>query len=87
MTSKTPKTDALVFKLQSESVPGSLTARGIEIADSLFSHARELEAENVAMSQAITSAIECIVGLDLHLENNHGLFILLALDKLQPFAK
>lgn len=49
--------------------------------------ARQLEEENVAMKNAITTAAELIDGLDLHLMGNYGMFVLAAMEKLQPFLK
>lgn len=43
--------------------------------------------EGVGMRSAITSAVDCLAGLDGHLPGNHGMFLLYALEKLQPFIK
>ena len=79
MKSKTPRTDSAEFGAQEENGPCSRVVHS--------SIARQLEEENISMRQAISVAVECIEGLDLHLQGNHGLFILMALDKLQPFLK
>lgn len=49
--------------------------------------ARTLERENAAMREAIKEAHERLVGLEDHLPRNHGMFLLDALSKLQPFLK
>ncbi len=83
MKSKTPRADAFQIKM------------GIELDDIIWEDAlqqsldfaRQLEEENLAMRQAISTAVDCIEGLDLHLSGNYGMFVLAALDKLQPFSK
>jgi hypothetical protein len=50
---KTPRTDTLSAKLWNDSEPGSLTTRGLVVADELSNHARQLELENTAMKEAI----------------------------------
>lgn len=42
-------------------------------------------ADNTAMREAIRQANERLLGLEDHLTKNHGLFLLDALAKLQPF--
>lgn len=79
MKSKTPRTDGITFVAQHGMMPPYDTVPA--------AFARELEEENIAMRQAISASVECIEGLDLHLQGSHGLFILMALDKLQPFLK
>jgi len=82
MNSKTPRTDEKWY-----SYPMSADCHGENYNVVRLKYARQLEEENIAMRQAISTATECIAGLDLHLPNNYGLFILMALDKLQPYAK
>jgi len=48
---------------------------------------QRVKAENEAMRDAINTACDMCDGLDLHLPGNHGLFLLKALDKLQPYLK
>lgn len=49
-------------------------------------HLRQVLDENKAMKRAIQSAYEYLEGLDLHLPKNYGLFLIVALEKLQPFT-
>jgi hypothetical protein len=49
-------------------------------------HLRQVRDENKAMKRAIQTAYESLQGLDLHLPKNYGLFLLLALEKLQPLT-
>lgn len=63
-------------------------------ATNIFEESRKLErefnaakAENEAMKKAVQTAADSLDGLDKHLHGNLGMFLLLALEKLQPFLK
>jgi hypothetical protein len=53
-------------------------------ADLAYTLAKEVS-ENEDMREAIRQANERLLGLEDHLTKNHGLFLLDALAKLQPF--
>ena len=46
-----------------------------------------LEQEIDDMRNAITSSIELLQGLDVHLKQNHGMFLLMAIENLKPYVK
>lgn len=39
------------------------------------------------MQHAITSSIGLLQGLDEHLDHNHGMFLLMAIENLKPYSK
>lgn len=57
------------------------------LVDKLERELNAAKAEIEAMKKAIKTAADSLDGLDLHLPRNHGMFLLLALEKLQPFLK
>jgi len=80
--SDTPRTDAFIL--------GSVIKTDWNWRHACRQLERELnaaKAENSEMKKAIQSAHESLDGLDLHLPRNYSMFLLLALEKLQPFLK
>lgn len=57
------------------------------LVDELERELNAAKAEIEAMKKAIKTAADSLDGLDKHLHGNLGLFLLLALEKLQPFLK
>jgi len=81
----TPRTDQLDYGMLPDCQPSV-------IYDCMFRHARQLErelieakTENSEMKKAIQAAYDKLDGLDVHMHGNLGLFLLLALEKLQPY--
>ena len=87
--SDTPRTDRRIIT-QHPKMCGCFYSAEIINADFARQLERELnaaKAENEVMKKAIKTAADSLDGLDLHLPRNHGMFLLLALEKLQPFLK
>lgn len=88
--SDTPKTIQLLDKILDQD--GVLEEQNapfvwVRLAKTLERELNAAKAENEAMKKAVQTAADSLDGLDKHLPRNHGMFLLLALEKLQPFLK
>ena len=84
--SDTPRTDQLNNGLLSACQESAIYNFMLDNARQLERELIEAKAENSEMKKAIQSAHESLDGLDLHLPRNYSLFLLLALEKLQPYT-